>query len=146
MRCFLFNLDSSSAASLPRNKANEFGCMTRPHILATSLNCWLNGTSRRNLLQSTTEQLQLKQCTCTFLTSFVKKRCDMKAFDLIRNRAKCMICTYLPYKIFFRKSLLSLSLRVVKEQEVEGRSSSKVRLRGDNNNRNSFLSKFTTPF
>ena len=89
----LFNLDSSSAASLPRNKANEFGCMTRPHILATSLNCWLNGTSRRDLLQSTTEQLQLKQCTCTFLTSFVKKRCGMKAFDLIRNRAKCMICT-----------------------------------------------------
>ena len=50
---------------------------------------------------------------------------------------------YPPNKILFRKNLLSLSLLVVKELEGEG---SKVRLRGDNNNRNSFLSKFTTPF
>ena len=80
-RFFLFNLDISYTAILARNKkANEFGCMTRPHILPSSLNCWLNGKSRLDL-QSTTEQLQLKRCTCNFLNSFLKISCDMKAYE-----------------------------------------------------------------
>ena len=61
-----------------------------------------------------------------------RKRHDMRLYNMKGEKKS------------FRKYRLSLSIGVVREGSRSCRGS-KGRLRGDNNNRNSFLSKFTTP-